>query len=50
MPRRAPATAHSEADIAPISANRLLKTRRLAPQDAVDRPLVTVNLAESPLA
>ncbi|MFZ4690850.1 MAG: DUF6456 domain-containing protein [Polymorphobacter sp.] len=30
--------------------NRLLATRQLAPSDAVDRRLVTVNLAESPLA
>ena len=50
MPRRAPATARSEADIAPLSANRWLEIRRLAPQDVVDRALVTVNLAESPLA
>ena len=37
-------------DVAPESMNRLLATRRLAPADAVDRLLVTVNLAESPLA
>ena len=37
-------------DIAPEPMNRLLATRQLAPSDAVDRRLVTVNLAESPLA
>jgi hypothetical protein len=36
--------------VAPPTANRLLAQRRLAPGDAVDRTLVTVNLAESPLA
>ncbi len=49
MPRRAAAPV-AIADIAPLSANRLLSQRRLAPADAVDRQLVTVNLAESPLA
>lgn len=49
MPRRA-APAPVTDDIAPLSANRLLATRRLAPSDAIDRALVTVNLAESPLA
>lgn len=38
------------ADVSPPTGpNRLLATRRLAPADAIDRPLVTVNLAESPL-
>lgn len=37
-------------DVAPEPMNRLLATRRLAPGDAIDRALVTVNLAESPLA
>ena len=36
--------------IAPASVNRLMTTRRLLPADAVDRALVAVNLAESPLA
>ncbi len=34
----------------PDPRNRLLAQRRLAPADAIDRTLVTVNLAESPLA
>jgi hypothetical protein len=33
----------------PDARNRLLETRRLAPGDVIDRPNVTVNLAESPL-
>jgi hypothetical protein len=37
-------------DIAPLANNRLLASRTLAPSDAIDRRLVTVNLAESPLA
>lgn len=37
-------------DIAPEPMNRLLATRRLSPADAIDRQIVTVNLAESPLA
>ena len=37
-------------DLVPLGANRLLAQRRLAPGDAVDRMMVTVNLAESPLA
>ncbi len=37
-------------DVEPLAANRLLATRRLAPGDTIDRSLVTVNLAESPLA
>lgn len=37
-------------DITPLTANRLLEKRRLAPMDAIDRQVVTVNLAESPLA
>ncbi len=37
-------------DILPEPRNRLLAQRRLAPADAVDRSVVTVNLAESPLA
>ncbi|MGL4543203.1 MAG: DUF6456 domain-containing protein, partial [Polymorphobacter sp.] len=37
-------------DIAPEPMNRLLAKRMLAPADAIDRRLVTVNLAESPLA
>ena len=49
MPRRAAAAERAD-EIAPLSANRLLAQRRLAPADAVDRALVTVNLAESPLA
>ncbi len=40
----------STTDIAPLANNRLLSSRTLAPSDAVDRRLVTVNLAESPLA
>ncbi len=35
---------------APASVNRLMDRRRLAPADAIDRVLVAVNLAESPLA
>lgn len=38
------------ADIPPLAANRLLGQRRLSPADAIDRAVVTVNLAESPLA
>ena len=38
------------ADIPPEPMNRLLASRRLSPRDAIDRCLVTVNLAESPLA
>jgi hypothetical protein len=38
------------ADIAPEPRNRLLAQHILAPGDAIDRRLVTVNLAESPLA
>ena len=49
MPRRV-STARNHDDIAPLAANRILAERRLAPGDAVDRTLVTVNLAESPLA
>ncbi|MEY2882795.1 MAG: hypothetical protein RL490_519, partial [Pseudomonadota bacterium] len=37
-------------EIPPEPRNRLLATRQLAPGDAIDRALVTVNLAESPLA
>jgi hypothetical protein len=44
-----PAITGTEA-VEPLSANRLLGQRRLSPADAVDRCLVTVNLAESPLA
>lgn len=40
----------NQADVAPEARNRLLATRRLSAADAVDRRLVTVNLAESPLA
>lgn len=36
--------------IAPASPNRLMAQRRLAPSEVVDRRLVAVNLAESPLA
>jgi hypothetical protein len=52
MPRRAVATARAinPDEITPLGANRLLAQRRLAPGDAIDRSLVTVNLAESPLA
>lgn len=39
-----------QVDIAPETMNRLLAKRLLAPADAIDRRLVTVNLAESPLA
>jgi hypothetical protein len=44
--------AHSirETEVSPEPRNRLLATRTLSPGDAVDRRLVTVNLAESPLA
>jgi hypothetical protein len=44
--RRTPA----QADVPPLSHNRLLATRILPPTDAVDRARVTVNLAEQPLA
>jgi hypothetical protein len=44
------ATIARPADIAPEPMNRLLAKRMLAPADAIDRRLVTVNLAESPLA
>lgn len=37
-------------EISPEPRNRLLATRQLAPGDAIDRAIVTVNLAESPLA
>ena len=37
-------------DIAAEPMNRLLATRTLSPSDAIDRRVVTVNLAESPLA
>ena len=53
MPRRSStrqATRGTSAEVQPLSANRLLALRRLAPGDAIDRTLVTVNLAESPLA
>lgn len=53
MARRSTKSAMSPdatADVAPLTANRLLAERRLAPGDAVDRTRVTVNLAESPLA
>ncbi len=53
MARRSPkrvATRPDSLDPAPLAANRLLAERRLAPGDAIDRTLVTVNLAESPLA
>jgi len=43
-------TATRNNDVAPEAMNRLLAKRRLAPGDAIDRALVTVNLAESPLA
>ena len=40
----------SEPDIAmPSSVNRLLASRRLPPSAVIDRAVVTVNLAESPL-
>lgn len=39
-----------ETDVPPLPQNRLLATRILPPGDAVDRALVTVNLAEQPLA
>lgn len=53
MPRRSKvaAVAMLPADeVVPLAANRLLVQRRLAPADAIDRQIVTVNLAESPLA
>lgn len=44
-------TARSAAEVtAPPSANRLMGQRRLGPSEAIDRALVAVNLAESPLA
>jgi hypothetical protein len=49
MPRR-PVVALAAEDIAPLTANRLLAQRRLMPHEAIDRHVVTVNLAESPLA
>jgi len=53
MPRRSRAAVAAVLpadEVAPLAANRLLAQRRLAPADAIDRQLVTVNLAESPLA
>lgn len=51
MPRRtAPRVTTTADEVAPLVANRLLAKRRLAVADAVDRTVVTVNLAESPLA
>ena len=50
MPRAKPSVPTASDDVAPLPANRLLAERRLAPHDAIDRTLVTVNLAESPLA
>ncbi len=50
MTRRSAAARDPDADIALLSANRLLATRRLAPGDVIDRALVMVNLSESPLA
>ena len=53
MPRRsraATAAVLPADEVAPLAANRILAQRRLAPADAIDRQLVTVNLAESPLA
>ena len=44
-----PRTAHAEV-AAPASVNRMMATRRLQPAEAIDRTLVAVNLAESPLA
>lgn len=38
------------AEVAPLAANRILAERILSPADAIDRRVVTVNLAESPLA
>jgi hypothetical protein len=38
------------ADVPPEGRNRLLARRTLPPSDAIDRRVVTVNLAESPLA
>ena len=50
MARRSTSTARI-ADVSPPDGhNRLLTQRRLSPSDAIDRTLVTVNLAESPLA
>jgi hypothetical protein len=45
-PRQLPVTA----DVPPEPRNRLLARRTLPPGDAIDRRVVTVNLAESPLA
>lgn len=39
-----------EGDVAPEPMNRMLGTRRLHDSDVIDRQVVTVNLAESPLA
>ena len=50
MPRQYTTPKPFSDDIPPISANRLLATRRLSPADSIDRECVTVNLAESPLA
>lgn len=50
MPRRTASQPAATNDVEPLSANRLLGKRRLAAADAIDRTLVTVNLAESPLA
>lgn len=46
-PRR---VAQAAADVPPEPRNRLLARRALLPGDVVDRRVVTVNLAESPLA
>ena len=43
-------TVETSANIAPLAENRLLATRILPAPDIVDRAVVTVNLAESPLA
>lgn len=42
--------ARATPDVPPETRNRLLARRTLAPADAIDRRVVTVNLAESPLA
>lgn len=50
MARRSASPPTTDQDVVPLTANRLLARRRLSARDAVDRQIVTVNLAESPLA
>ncbi len=49
MPRTKTAIRQADAAL-PAAHNRLLERRQLAPGDAIDRTMVTVNRAESPLA